>query len=135
MANFMLYIFWCCCLLTKSYLTLCDPTDYSPPGSSVHGLPQARILEWVATSFSRGSSRPWDRTVPLLHWQAGSLPLSHQGSPCVHWTTILKCLKKKGGKKAQADRTPQRLRCPRRCGEEIFWVEWRVEVWPWSWGP
>ena len=37
--------------------TLCDPIDCSPPGSSVHGILQARILEWVAISFSRGSSR------------------------------------------------------------------------------
>ena len=36
--------------------TLCDPMDCSPPGSSVHGILQARILEWVAISFSRGSS-------------------------------------------------------------------------------
>ena len=36
--------------------TLCDPTDYSPPGSSVHGILQIRILEWIAISFSRGSS-------------------------------------------------------------------------------
>ena len=42
--------------------TLCDPVDCSPPGSSVHGILQARILEWVAISFSRGSSRPRDRT-------------------------------------------------------------------------
>ena len=35
---------------------LCDPVDYSPPGSSIHGILQARILEWVAISFSRGSS-------------------------------------------------------------------------------
>ena len=43
-------------------LTLCDPVDCSPSSSSVHGILQARILEWVATSFSRGSSRPRDRT-------------------------------------------------------------------------
>ena len=42
--------------------TLCGPTDCSPSGSSVHGILQARILEWVAISFSRGSSRPRDRT-------------------------------------------------------------------------
>ena len=36
--------------------TLCDPVDCSPPGSSVHGISQARILEWAAVSFSRGSS-------------------------------------------------------------------------------
>ena len=36
--------------------TLCDPTDCSPPGSSVHGISLARILEWVAISYSKGSS-------------------------------------------------------------------------------
>ena len=40
----------------QSCLTLCDPKDYSPPGSSVHGILQARILEWVAMPSSRGSS-------------------------------------------------------------------------------
>ena len=44
-----------CCLVVRSCLTLCDPMDYSPPGSSVRGIFQARILEWVAISFSRGS--------------------------------------------------------------------------------
>ena len=43
-------------------LTFCDPKDCSLPGSSVHGISQARILEWVAISFSRGSFRPRDRT-------------------------------------------------------------------------
>ena len=43
-------------------LTLCDPMDCNPPGSSVHGILQARILEWVAIPFSRGSSGPRDRT-------------------------------------------------------------------------
>ena len=38
----------------------CDPMDCSPPGSSVHGISQARILEWVAISLSRGSSQPRD---------------------------------------------------------------------------
>ena len=42
--------------LLQSCPTLCDPMDYSPPGSSVHGILQARILEWVAMSSSRGSS-------------------------------------------------------------------------------
>ena len=43
-------------------LTLCDPMDYHLPGSSVLGILQARILEWVAISFSRGTSAPRDRT-------------------------------------------------------------------------
>ena len=46
------------CSVAQSCLTLCDPMDCSPPGSSVHGILQARILEWVAISSSRGSSQP-----------------------------------------------------------------------------
>ena len=53
---------FCCCLVTKLRLTSCNNMDCSPPGSSVHGISQARILEWVAISFSRGSSRPRDQT-------------------------------------------------------------------------
>ena len=52
----------CCYLATKSCLTLCDPMDCSPPGSSVHGILQAGILEWVAIPLSWVSSRPRDRT-------------------------------------------------------------------------
>ena len=47
----------------------CDPMDCSPPGSSVNGISQARILEWVANSSSRGASRPRDRT--HISWLAG----------------------------------------------------------------
>ena len=46
----------------QSCLNLCNPRDCSPPGSSVYGILQARILEWVSTPSSRGSSRPRDRT-------------------------------------------------------------------------
>ena len=49
-------------LVTQSCLTLCDPVDCSPPGSSVRGILQARTLEWVAILFSRGSSWPRDQT-------------------------------------------------------------------------
>ena len=45
----------------QSCPTLCDPMDCSLPGSSLHGILQARVLEWVAISFSRGSSQPKDR--------------------------------------------------------------------------
>ena len=44
------------CSVAQSCLTLCDPLDCSPPGSTVHGISQVRILEWVAIPFSRGSS-------------------------------------------------------------------------------
>ena len=66
------------CVQSLSRVRLfCDPMDCSPPGCSVHEISQARILEWVATSFSRGSSWLRDR----IHLQVDSLPLSHQGSP------------------------------------------------------
>ena len=75
------------CEVAQLCLTLCDPVDCSPPGSSIHGILQARILEWVAISFSRGSAPPRDQTQrlnpPLLHWQVDSLPLSQPGSPVV----------------------------------------------------
>ena len=51
-----------CVLVTQSCLTRCDPMDYSPPGSSVYGILQARILEWVASSFSREYSQPRDQS-------------------------------------------------------------------------
>ena len=51
-----------CCVCAQSHPTLSDPLDYSPPRSSVHGIFQARILEWVALPFSRGSSQPRDWT-------------------------------------------------------------------------
>ena len=55
-----------CYLVAKLCLPLCDPMDCSLPGSSVHGISQAEILEWVAISFSRGSSQPRDWT--LISW-------------------------------------------------------------------
>ena len=54
----------CACMHVKSLqscVTLCDSMDCSPPGSSVHGVFQVRILEWVVIPFSRGSSRPRDQ--------------------------------------------------------------------------
>ena len=49
-------------LVTQSCLTLCNPRDCSPPGSSFHGIFQARILEWAAIPFSRASSQARDQT-------------------------------------------------------------------------
>ena len=58
----------------------CDPMDCSPPGSSVLGIFQARILEWIAISFSRDLPDPGIKPkFPVL--QVGSLPLSHWGNP------------------------------------------------------
>ena len=57
-----------CTKSLQSRLTLCDPMDHSPPGSSVHGILQGRTLEWVAISSSRGSSQPrgWTHVSCLL---------------------------------------------------------------------
>ena len=75
----------CCCLVAKLCLTLCNPTNYSLPGFSVHGILWARILEWVAISSSRDleevSFRDQGSSPHLLPWQADSLLLSHRGSP------------------------------------------------------
>ena len=69
-------------LVAQSCPTLWDPMDYSPPGSSVHDISQARILEWVAISFSRGSFWQRDQTcvsyLCIGRWVL--YHLSHQGS-------------------------------------------------------
>ena len=78
----------CCLSVTMSCPTLCNPMDSSPPGSSVHGLFQARTLQQLAMSSSREPSQPRDQTcVPcLLHWQAGSFPLAPPGKPIANYT-------------------------------------------------
>ena len=74
--------------------TLCDRMDCSPPCSSVHGILQARILEWVTKPTSRGSSQPKDQncisSVSSIGRRAGSLPLAPPGeaSQVSHITTI-----------------------------------------------
>ena len=64
--------------------------DWGPPASSVHGILQANILEWVALPSSRGSSQPRDGTsvsYVSCNWQTGSLPLALPGKPVFHrWT-------------------------------------------------
>ena len=76
------------CFVAKSCPTFCDPMDCSPPGSSLHGISQARLLEWVAISFCRGSSRPRDQ--PMSSALAGGyLPLSHLGSPEAGYLMLL----------------------------------------------
>ena len=67
--------------VAQSCPTLRDPLDCSPPGSSVHGILQARILEWVAISFSRGSSQPRDQTqVSCIRGRRFNLLATREGS-------------------------------------------------------
>ena len=65
----------CCCLAPKSCPTLCSPMDSSPPGSTLHGISQAGILEWVDNSFCRGFSQSRDQ----IHVSCIGR-LNHQGS-------------------------------------------------------
>ena len=55
-------VMYVCAKLLQLSPTFCDFIDHRPPGSSVHGILQARIVEWVAMPFCRGSSQPKDRT-------------------------------------------------------------------------
>ena len=117
---FLTRLYVCAC--TQLCPTLCNPMDYSPPGSSVHGIFQARILEWGAMPSSRGSSWPRNRTrisvSPALAgefftnchlgsikfgifgqrnwWKKGTLPLQRQikiEEENYHWSPALKsCL-------------------------------------------
>ena len=82
------------CLSGKSlhHIRLCNPMDCSPPSSSVYGILQARILEWVVMPSSRGSSQPrvWTHiSFCLLHWQVCSLPLVPSGRPLLSWQIII----------------------------------------------
>ena len=67
------------CVCAQSCPSLCDPMDCSPPGSSVHGISQARILEWAAMSFSKRFFLTWGSHPYLLHL-LHCLALSHLGS-------------------------------------------------------
>ena len=76
----------CCCLVAQSCPTLCNPMDCSPPDSSVHGVFQARILEWVVISFSRGSSQPKDRIWVFYVSSIGMQVLYHSATREAHIT-------------------------------------------------
>ena len=75
-----LYVRCLACSVTQSCLTLCDPTDCSPPGSSVHGILQARILEWIAISSSRGIFSTRGSNLSLLHLLHCRQILYHQAT-------------------------------------------------------
>ena len=76
-------------LVAQSCPTLCDPMDYSLPGFSVHGILQARILEWVAMPFSRGSSWHRDRTMVFLLCRQMFTLWAYQGIPTQEANPVL----------------------------------------------
>ena len=73
----------------QSCPTFCNPMDCSLPGSSVHGIFQARILEWAASPFSRGSSQPRDQTQVFCIVGRRFYRLSHQGSAILNKDDII----------------------------------------------
>ena len=87
---------YCCCLAPQLCLTLGDPMHSSPPGSSVLGVFQTRILEWVDISFSRGSSRPRNQT--HVSWIAGRFfTVEPPGNPSylrIKWVKICKVFRR-----------------------------------------
>ena len=77
-----------CVLVAQSCPTLCNPIDYTLPGFSVHEILQARILKWVAISFSRGISNPGiEPRSPAL--QAAALPSELLGKPKPHYMLLV----------------------------------------------
>ena len=123
--NYLMKTEWC--LVTKSCLTLCDPMDCSPPGSSVHGISQARILEWDAISFSNGYSRPRDWTQVscigrwiLYYWAIREAGLKHNIHTQFRHRTALRYLKEDSGKSfltfcGSHGATPLPPPCPALC--------------------
>ena len=84
----------CVCARSQSYLTLCNRMDYSPPSSSVHGIFQARILQYIASSFFRGSSRPRDQTHLSCAFCVGRwvlCQLRQLGKPIFLYEAIMAC--------------------------------------------
>ena len=75
------HIWACCCSVTKSCLTLCDPMDCSQTGSSVHGVFPSKITGMGCHFLLWGILTIWGSNPCLLHWQEDSLLLSHLGSP------------------------------------------------------
>ena len=105
----------------QSFPTLSDPKDCSPPGSSVHGVLQARTLEWVAISCSRGSSQPRDQT--QVSGTAGRLFTiwATREAHCLHQTSFLD-----GFSKTQGPFQSQRLCPPVSLPKMTFLYEWYI---------
>ena len=113
--------------VAELYQTLCKPVDCSPPGSSVHGILQTRILQWIAMPSSRESSWPRNLTPAL---QADSLPLNSQGSLHATIAETNKILCFPGG--ANGKEPACQCRRPKRLGFNS-WV--RKIPWRRAWQP
>ena len=113
----------CLCVAVFSCGQLWDLMNYSPPGSSVHGILQARIWEWVAMPSSKGSSRPkdWTHISCLLYWELGSLPLTPPGKsfppqtreqfPIYNWLNLIKTYFSRIRLRKTSDKEEQQVFC------------------------
>ena len=113
------------CSVTQSCLTLCDPMDCSMPGSSICGISQARLLEWVAISYSGRSSRPRDQChVSCISW-IGRLMLDH----CATWEAPLSY----DHNSKNAKYAPNIFKIyPVKSSLNYQWKNLRLEKWPFN---
>ena len=132
----LLAVLLCCdvYLVAKSCLTLSNPVNYSSPGSSVHGILQARILEWVAMPSSRGASQPRDRT--LVFHTAGRFRTIWASRDAWHtpiyswqWGKKLKVCKEKGsvgrtvfGGEGTLCHVAEAVNCDKQCDQWGMWA-------------
>ena len=94
----------CVCVCVCVCVTLCSPMDCIPPGSSVHGIFQARILEWVAMSSSRGSPPPRDQSLACCifttsaTWEAAESSWTRDQTPvpCISGQILIRCTTREG---------------------------------------
>ena len=123
----------------QSYPTLCNPTDCSPPGSSVHGIRQAKILQWVAMPFSRGSAsfftacklRMVTQRWPKFQFQYAQMKFYCIPTVFVHLPAMSGCFCTRAGKSNRYSRGPMACRAPNTCClvlyETICWsLPWKV---------
>ena len=113
--------------VTQSCPTLCNPMGRSLPGSCVHGILQARVLEWVAISFSRGSSRPRDRT-----WVSRT-----PGRRVTIWATREALKKGSITDLLRKDRKWNQVRCANETDADQLWMDavnfWRTTEKEYNW--
>ena len=107
---------WRACMLSR--FTLFDPMDYSLPGSFVHGILQARILEWVAMLSSRGSSQPWPNWIPISSTILLRLSSSVIQKVAQWYHCLLHIFPKATSSSICLDSAKSQLPCPAECGPE-----------------
>ena len=126
------------CMCAKSFQscpTLHTPMDYSPPGSSVHGLLQARILEWVAMLPSRGSTQPRDQTcIFYVSWIGRCIPGSSCGKESACNAGDLSLILRSGGSAGEGIGYPPQCSWASLVSQLVKNLPAMRETWVWSLG-